>query len=438
MENCKLESFKNIKIAVIGQGYVGLPVAVAFAKYFPVLGFDIDKQRVGELKRNIDSTREVLSSTLEEVSRFSKDSNCTLGYQVTSNLEDIVGFDVFIVTVPTPIDVFKAPNLIPLKTATRMLGQVIKKDAIVIFESTVFPGCTEEICVPILEQISGLVYNEEFFVGYSPERINPGDKKNTLETIVKVTSGSTPEIAKIIDELYKVVVKAGTHLAPSIKVAEASKAIENAQRDLNISFMNELALICDKVGIDTNDVIDAASTKWNFLKYKPGLVGGHCIGVDPYYLVHKSLSLGYHPQVILSGRMVNDKMGAFVAGKIVKLMIEKEKKIRGSKALILGITFKENCSDVRNTRVVDIYHELISYGMKVDIYDPWANKDQVLKEHNLPLLNKLDASEAYDSVVLAVAHQEFLTFDFKKIKDNDGVVFDTKGFLDRSLVDGRL
>jgi UDP-N-acetyl-D-galactosamine dehydrogenase len=354
------------------------------------------------------------------------------------NEEELRYYNTYIVTVPTPIDQFNAPDLRPLIASSEMIGSVLKPGDIVIYESTVYPGCTEEDCIPVLERASGLIFNKDFFAGYSPERINPGDKINTLATIKKVTSGSTPEIANRVDDLYRSIIIAGTHKAPSIKVAEASKAIENAQRDINISFVNELALIFDRVGIDTNDVIDAAGTKWNFLKYKPGLVGGHCIGVDPYYLAHKAQSLGYHPQVILSGRRVNDKMGAFVAEKVVKLMIQKDHKIKGSRALIMGITFKENCPDVRNTRVVDIYHELVSFGLDVDILDPWADPAEVKRQYNLEILTEVNDSVNYDAVIIAVAHYEFLDFDYKKIKRNNGVIFDTKACLDRTLVDGRL
>src|SRR5690606_8154415 len=351
-----LDTVKDVKIAVIGLGYVGLPLAIAFAAKYRVLGFDIDTARISELQRGVDRTREADLEQLHSVTKL--DEHKAKGLSFSADSKDLHHYNTFIVTVPTPIDEFKAPDLRPLIKASEMLGKVISKGDIVIYESTVYPGCTEEICVPVLEETSGLVFNKDFFVGYSPERINPGDKINTLTNIKKVTSGSTPEIAKRVDNLYRSIIEAGTHQAPSIKVAEASKAIENAQRDVNISFVNELALIFDRIGIDTNDVIEAAGTKWNFLKYKPGLVGGHCIGVDPYYLAHKAQSLGYLPQVILSGRRVNDQMGAFVASKVVKLMIQKDHKIKGAKALIMGVTFKENCPDVRNTRVVDIYHEL--------------------------------------------------------------------------------
>lgn len=430
------KDIKQSKIAIIGLGYVGLPLAIEFAKKYNVLGFDINKLRVEELSAGKDRTQE---ADLEELKSLIRRENGQIhGLSFSSDVTDLTSYNVFIVTVPTPIDQFKSPDLTPLLKASEMLGSILKKGDIVIYESTVYPGCTEEDCVPVLEKFSGLTFNVDFFAGYSPERINPGDKVNTLTKIKKVTSGSTPEIATYVDDLYKSIITAGTHKAPSLKVAEASKAIENAQRDVNISFVNELALIFDRIGIDTNDVIEAAGTKWNFLKYQPGLVGGHCIGVDPYYLAHKAQSLGYHPQVILSGRRVNDNMGPFVAEKVVKLMIQKDHKIKGSKALIMGITFKENCPDVRNTRVVDIYHELIQFGLKVDIYDPWADAAEVKHEYNVDILNKLDETIVYDAVIVAVAHKQFLSIDYQKIKRNNGVIFDTKGCLDRSLVDGRL
>jgi UDP-N-acetyl-D-galactosamine dehydrogenase len=427
----------NFKIAILGLGYVGLPLAIEFAKKYEVLGFDINQDRVKELKNGRDRTKEANVFDLNEVTA-SKAKKGETGLTFSFDKADLANYNTFIVTVPTPIDQFKAPDLTPLIKASEMLGSVLKPGDLVIYESTVYPGCTEEDCVPILAKISGLKFNEDFFAGYSPERINPGDKINTLTKIKKVTSGSTPEIADKVDRLYSSIITAGTHKAPSIKVAEASKAIENAQRDVNISFVNELALIFDRIGIDTNDVIEAAATKWNFLKYKPGLVGGHCVGVDPYYLAHKAQALGYHPQVILSGRRVNDTMGPFVADKVVKLMIQKDHKIKGSKALIMGITFKENCPDVRNTRVVDIYHELEHFGLTVDIYDPWADKTEVKHEYNIDVLNKLEEGAIYDAVIVAVSHDEFLSFDYEKIKKNNGVIFDTKGCLDRSLIDGRL
>lgn len=417
-------------IAIIGLGYVGLPLAIEFAKKYPTLGFDINTSRIAELSNGEDHTMEANIEALQEVIN-------SKGLRFSHDTEDLRACNIFIVTVPTPIDQFKAPDLKPLLKASGMLGKALKKGDIVIYESTVYPGCTEEDCVPVLEKASGLKFNVDFFCGYSPERINPGDKVNTLTKIKKVTSGSTPEIADRVDALYGSIIAAGTHKAPSIKVAEASKAIENAQRDVNISFVNELALIFDRIGIDTSDVIEAAGTKWNFLKYKPGLVGGHCIGVDPYYLAHKAESLGYHPQVILSGRRVNDNMGMFVANKVVKLMIKKGHKIDGARALILGVTFKENCPDVRNSRVVDIYRELTQFGVAVDVYDPHASQEIVREEYGIALCDA--PAVGYDAVVLAVSHKEFLELDFSKITNGrNGVVFDTKAFLDRGLVDGRL
>lgn len=429
---------ENAKIAIIGLGYVGLPLAIEFGKKYDVLGFDINTDRVNELSAGTDRTQEANLEDLAHVISLASTEKKSVGLSFSADKEMLRAYNTYIVTVPTPIDDFKAPDLRPLIKASEMLGSVLKKGDVVIYESTVYPGCTEEDCVPVLEKVSGLKFNRDFYAGYSPERINPGDKINTLTKIKKVTSGSTSEIANRVDDLYRSIITAGTHKAPSIKVAEASKAIENAQRDVNISFVNELSLIFDRIGIDTNDVIEAAGTKWNFLKYQPGLVGGHCIGVDPYYLAHKAQALGYHPQVILSGRRVNDNMGPFVADKVVKLMIQKDHKIKGSRALIMGITFKENCPDVRNTRVVDIYHELISFGLDVDIYDPWADAAEVKHEYSLDIINKLDESIVYDAVIIAVAHNEFLKFDYKRIKRNNGVVFDTKACLDRSLVDARL
>lgn len=423
----------NHNIAIIGLGYVGLPLAIEFAKKFPTLGFDINTHRIAELSGGEDHTMEADTEALRSVMQPAPDK----GLKFSANPEDLRQCNIYIVTVPTPIDQFKAPDLKPLLKATEMLGSVLKTGDIVIYESTVYPGCTEEDCVPVLEKASGLQFNKDFFCGYSPERINPGDKVNTLTKIKKVTSGSTPEIADKVDALYGSIITAGTHKAPSIKVAEASKAIENAQRDVNISFVNELALIFDRIGIDTTDVIEAAGTKWNFLKYKPGLVGGHCIGVDPYYLAHKAESLGYHPQVILSGRRVNDNMGMFVANKVVKLMIKKGHKIDGSKALILGVTFKENCPDVRNSRVVDIYKELLQFGVCVDVYDPHASREIVEKEYGIGLCDPPETG--YDAVILAVSHKEFLEMDFSKITNGkNAVIFDTKSFLDREMVDGRL
>lgn len=425
------------KIAIIGLGYVGLPLAIEFAKKHGVLGFDINQERVAELSRGEDRTREADLPEMKQAMALST-TNPDKGLRFSANTESLRDCNIYIVTVPTPIDEFKAPDLNPLIKASEMLGKVLKKDDLVIYESTVYPGCTEEVCVPALERTSGFVFNRDFFCGYSPERINPGDKINTLTKIKKVTSGSTPEIADRVDSLYAEIIDAGTHKAPSLKVAEASKAIENAQRDINISFVNELSLIFDRIGIDTHDVLDAAATKWNFLKYQPGLVGGHCIGVDPYYLAHKAQALGYHPQVILSGRRVNDNMGRFVADKVVKLMIHKGQRIKGAKTLILGFTFKENCPDVRNTRVVDIYHELKSFALNVDIFDPWADPHEVKEEYGLTVINQLPEGQRYDSIVVAVAHNEFLTMNLDELKNEDAVLFDTKSCLSREKVDGRL
>ncbi|QXU41664.1 nucleotide sugar dehydrogenase [Pedobacter sp. D749] len=421
------------QIAVIGLGYVGLPLAIAFAKKYAVKGFDINESRVAALQQLEDGTHEANLTDLNAVLKGKVDS----GLYLTSNLADISTCNIYIVTVPTPIDHLKQPDLKPLLEASKMIGIVLKKGDVVIYESTVYPGCTEEDCVPVLEKISGLKYNVDFFCGYSPERINPGDKVNTLTKIKKVTSGSTPEIAIKIDQLYNSIITAGTHLAPSIKVAEASKAIENAQRDVNISFVNELALIFDRMAIDTTDVLAAASTKWNFLNYKPGLVGGHCIGVDPYYLAHKSEALGYKPEVILSGRRVNDNMGMFVANKVIKMLIAKDKMINGAKVLILGFAFKENCPDTRNTRVIDIYKELKSFSLAVDVYDPWANAAEVKGDYGFELI-QLNKTEIYDAIILAVAHQEFLDLDYLQYKNNGTVIFDTKSFINRDLVNARL
>lgn len=426
----------HYKIAVIGLGYVGLPLAIEFSKKYKVLGFDINPTRIQELNQVQDRTNEADLVALKHALDLSK-SHQNSGLNFSSNVEDLRQYNVFIVTVPTPIDQFKAPDLRPLLKASEMIGKILKNGDIVIYESTVYPGCTEEDCVPVLEKYSGLKFNHDFYCGYSPERINPGDKVNTLTKIKKVTSGSTPEIADVVDGLYASIILAGTHKAPSLKVAEASKAIENAQRDVNISFVNELALIFDKMGIDTTDVIEAAGTKWNFLKYRPGLVGGHCIGVDPYYLAHKAESLGYHPQVILSGRRVNDNMGMFVANKVVKLLIKKGQKVSGSKALILGITFKEDCPDIRNSKVIDIYKELDQFGLIVDVYDPHADKQEVHEEYGINLINEITGT--YQAIILAVSHKEFLALDIKKLgSDESAVIFDTKSFLDRNLVDSRL
>lgn len=428
----------NARIAVIGQGYVGLPLAIEFAQHFSVIGFDINEERVEELNAGKDKTREADTAKLNRVLRLAGDTGFERGYKASANPEELKTARIFIVTVPTPIDKYNAPDLKPLLGASAMLGKVIRNGDVVIYESTVYPGCTEEECVPVLEKHSGLRFNKDFYVGYSPERIVPGDKVNTLTTIRKVTSGSTPEIAEEIDRLYKTIITAGTHKAPSIKVAEASKAIENAQRDINISFVNELALIFDRIGIDTHDVLEAAGTKFNFLKYRPGLVGGHCISVDPYYLAHKATQLGYHPAVILSGRRVNDSVAEFVASKVVKLMIAKSIGIRDAHALILGVTFKENCPDVRNTKVIDVYHELKEYGIHVDIYDPWADASEVKHEYGVEILDKLSEDKRYDSLVVAVAHREFITMDLTRLRQGNSVIFDIKACLNRDTVDGRL
>ncbi|MDB4171630.1 nucleotide sugar dehydrogenase [Polaribacter sp.] len=418
---------EKVKIGIIGQGYVGLPLAIEFGKKYPTLGFDINKNRIDQLKKGVDHTNEASSKQLlnSEFLSFS------------SNINDINDCNIYIVTVPTPIDEFKTPDLKPLRAASQMLGEILKKGDIVIYESTVYPGCTEEVCLPILEESSNLIFNTDFYCGYSPERIVPGDKINTLTTIKKVTSGSTPEIATFVDDLYSSIITAGTFKAASIKVAEASKAIENAQRDVNISFVNELALIFDRVGVDTQDVLDAAGTKWNFLKYKPGLVGGHCISVDPYYLAYKAENLGYHPEVILSGRRVNDNMSTFVANKMIKLLIKAGKQIMGSKILILGVTFKENCPDIRNSKVADVYHELKEFGLQVDAYDYEADPVEVKQEYGIALLEAIN--HRYDGILLAVSHTKFSMINIESIKkDAKSIVFDLKGFLPRNQVDARL
>ena len=417
----------KVKIAIIGQGYVGLPLAIEFGKKYPTLGFDINQARIDELKNGIDHTNEATPEQLKSATDLT----------FSANINDIKECNVYIVTVPTPIDEFKTPDLNPLRGASKMLGDILKKGDTVIYESTVYPGCTEEVCVPLLEKSSCLFFNIDFYCGYSPERIVPGDKVNTLTTIKKVTSGSTPEIAKFVDNLYLSIITAGTFKAASIKVAEASKAIENAQRDVNISFVNELALIFDRVGIDTQDVLDAAGTKWNFLKYKPGLVGGHCISVDPYYLAYKAENLGYHPEVILSGRRVNDNMSTFVANKMIKMLIKAGKQIMGSRILILGVTFKENCPDIRNSKVADVYNELKEFGLEVDVYDYEADTSEVKEEYGIDLLDEV--TEKYDGILLAVSHTKFSMIDIESIKkDSKSIVYDLKGFLPRNQVNSRL
>ena len=414
------------KIGIIGLGYVGLPLAVEFGKVLPVIGFDINKARIEELKNGFDRTREVEPDEL----KLSKH------LQYSSDLNDLKQANYFIVTVPTPIDEFKTPDLRPLESASRTVGSVLKRGDIVIYESTVYPGCTEEVCVPILEKTSGLTFNIDFHCGYSPERINPGDKLHRVTSIKKVTSGSTPEIAEKVDQLYRKIIVAGTHKASSLKVAEAAKVIENSQRDLNIAFVNELALIFEKVGIDTHEVLEAAGTKWNFLPFKPGLVGGHCIGVDPYYLTHKAESLGYHPEVILSGRRINDNMGVHIANTVIKLMARNDLPINNGNVLVLGITFKENCPDIRNSRVVDVIKELQSFGTIVDIYDPMADPDEVKHEYNIPLIQKLN--KKYHAIILAVGHEQFTKLDWEKIQYDKTVVYDVKGVLDKNKVTARL
>jgi UDP-N-acetyl-D-galactosamine dehydrogenase len=422
------------KIAIIGLGYVGLPLARLFATQYAVIGFDINTNRIAELNSGIDSTLEIDEKSLRNVlvSKSSSDK----GLFCTNNVEDLKECNYYIVTVPTPVDKNNRPDLTPLYKSSETVGQVLKKGDIVIYESTVYPGVTEEECIPVLEKISGLKFNHDFFAGYSPERINPGDKEHTVEKILKVTSGSTPEIGKKVDQLYKSVITAGTHLAPSIKVAEAAKVIENSQRDINIAFVNELAKIFNLLEIDTQAVLEAAGTKWNFLPFKPGLVGGHCIGVDPYYLAQKAQEKGYHPEIILAGRRLNDSMGEYVASQVVKLMIKKGVTINGAELLMLGFTFKENCPDVRNTKIVDVVQALADYGIKVTIYDPWAKPAEVWHEYQLETTNLLPAKK-YDSIVLGVAHKEFQLIDLSKLKNKNCVVFDVKGVL-KEKADGKL
>ncbi|MDD2240912.1 MAG: nucleotide sugar dehydrogenase [Kiritimatiellae bacterium] len=419
------------RLAIIGLGYVGLPLAVEFGKHFRVKGFDVNQRRLKELRAGHDRTLETTAEDLAQATRLT----------VTDQIDDLKDTDVFIVTVPTPIDQHRRPDLAPLITASQTVGQALQKGALVIFESTVYPGCTEEDCVPILEKISGLTYNVDFFCGYSPERINPGDKVHTVTTICKITSGSTPAVGQAVDALYRTIIKAGTHLAPSIAVAEAAKVIENSQRDINIAFVNELALIFDRLGIDTRAVLEAAGTKWNFLPFRPGLVGGHCIGVDPYYLTHKAEALGYHPEIILAGRRLNDNMGLYVANRVVKLMIQKGQRIQGARVLVLGITFKENCPDIRNSRAIDVIRELQDFGCEVTVHDPWADVEEVRAEYGLDLVTTLDTDhpvKGYGAVVLTVAHDTFKTLDFSHPGTAEVVVFDLKGLLPRDQVDGRL
>lgn len=423
------------KIAIIGLGYVGLPLAVAFAEKYLVIGFDINTTRINDLQNGKDNTLEVEDDLLQSVLVNNLDNN-SKGLFVTYDKTQLSECNVFIVTVPTPTDKYNRPVLTPMIKASEIVASCLKKGDVVIYESTVYPGVTEEEMVPILEKNSGLKYNFDFYCGYSPERINPGDKEHTVTKILKVTSGSTPEIAEFVDSLYRTVIKAGTHKAPSIKVAEASKVIENSQRDINIAFVNELSKIFNLMGIDTHDVLEAAGTKWNFLKFRPGLVGGHCIGVDPYYLAQKAQEVGYHPEIILAGRRLNDSMGKHVATEVVKLMMKKNLRVIDSKILILGFTFKEDCPDVRNSRVIDIYNELRNFEIDIDIYDPWANCDEVYKEYKIRIHNKLPETK-YSAAILAVAHQKFKQMDLRTLV-GDGVVYDVKGILDKEIVDARL
>lgn len=422
---------RELKVALIGLGYVGLPLAAEFGKYYDTIGFDIKKSRLEELRQGVDSTLEIPTEALRAAKRL----------RCTGDPEELRDRDVFIVTVPTPVDKYNTPDLRPLRLASETVGKTMHPGSIVIYESTVFPGCTEEECVPILERYSGLRFNRDFFCGYSPERINPGDREHTLTRILKITSGSTPEAAEAVDRLYNSILHSGTHRASSIKVAEAAKVIENSQRDINIAFVNELSKIFHRMGIDTSEVLAAAGTKWNFLNFRPGLVGGHCIGVDPFYLTYKAQSLGYSPEIILAGRRINDSMGKYVAEETVKLMIRKEKKIFGSRVLQLGITFKENCPDIRNSRASDIARNLMEFGCRVDLLDPYAGAEEVRREYGLDTVrNRFDEirPEAYDAVVLAVAHRQFLEIDFTRFRRPGCVIYDVKSVLPRELVDGRL
>jgi UDP-N-acetyl-D-galactosamine dehydrogenase len=431
---------KEYKIAIIGLGYVGLPLAVAFAEKYKVVGFDINLQRIGELKKFNDRTLEISDEQLQNVivsdENYVKD-NFANGLYTTMNASDLQDCNFFIVTVPTPTDKYNRPVLTPLIKASETVGKLLKQGDIVVYESTVYPGVTEDECVPVLEKVSGLKFNIDFFAGYSPERINPGDKEHTVTKILKVTSGSTPEIATEIDAVYNSVITAGTHKAPSIKVAEAAKVIENSQRDINIAFVNELAKIFNLMGIDTHEVLEAAGTKWNFLKFKPGLVGGHCIGVDPYYLAQKAQELGYHPEIILAGRRLNDEMGKYVATEVIKLMLKKDIKVKHSKVLVLGFTFKEDCPDVRNTKVIDIVNELKTYNVNLTIFDPWANPEEVMHEYGV-VSQKEIPHEKFDSVILAVSHKEFLNMELANLLKVNAVFYDVKGCVLEDFVDSRL
>jgi len=433
---------KKKKIAIIGLGYVGLPLARLFATKYPVIGFDINHKRIAELNSGNDFTKEIseelLNTVLVKENPLGYDSK-SFGLYCSSKIEDIQNANIYIITVPTPIDKHNHPDLTPLYLSSETVGKVLKKNDIVIYESTVYPGVTEEECVPVLEKVSGLKFNDDFFVGYSPERINPGDKEHTVDKILKVTSGSTPKVGRIVDDLYKSVISAGTHLAPTIKVAEASKVIENSQRDINIAFMNELAKIFSLMNIDTHDVLEAAGTKWNFLKFKPGLVGGHCIGVDPFYLAQKAQEIGYHSELILAARRLNDSMGAFVASQVVKLMIKNDIKVKGAKILNLGITFKENCPDIRNSKAIDVITNLQEYGAEVTTFDPWANLEEVKREYGLVChFSEEYISQKFDAIILTVAHEEFINLDIKQLLNENGVIYDVKGVLSKENVDRRL
>ncbi|MBL7690985.1 MAG: nucleotide sugar dehydrogenase [Flavipsychrobacter sp.] len=431
-----MENF-SVCIGVIGLGYVGLPLAAEFAKHYSVVGFDINRKRIEELRGGVDITLELDEALLKQVSAgVAKPGD--KGLYCSADLADLSVCNVYIVTVPTPVDRNNRPDLTPLYKASETVGKVLKKGDIVVYESTVYPGVTEDECVPVLEKQSGLVFNKDFFCGYSPERINPGDKLHTVSKILKVTSGSTPEVAETVDQLYRSVITAGTHKAASIKVAEAAKVIENSQRDINIAFVNELAMIFNRMGIDTHQVLEAAATKWNFLPFKPGLVGGHCIGVDPYYLAQKAQEVGYHPEIILAGRRLNDGMGKYIASEVVKLMIKRDITIKAAKVLVLGITFKENCPDVRNTRVVDIISELASYNTDICIYDPWAKPADVMHEYGIGITDTLPAGARYDAVILAVAHKEFVSVNWRDHVNPNGVIYDVKGCLSTDMVDARL
>ncbi len=432
---------KTPKIAIVGLGYVGLPLAVEFAKKYQVVGFDINQPRVDELKQNKDHTLETSPEDLESVnlSSFEELKNNSTGLWLTTDLQELKDANFYVVTVPTPVDKNHRPDLTPLYKASESIGKILSKNDIVVYESTVYPGATEEDCMPYLEQNSGLKFNKDFYLGYSPERINPGDKEHTVTKILKVTSGSTPEIAEYVDEVYRSIIVAGTHKAPSIKVAEAAKVIENAQRDVNIAFVNELSKIFRLMDIDTNDVLEAAGTKWNFLPFRPGLVGGHCIGVDPYYLAHKAVELGYNPEIILAGRRLNDSMGPYVAQETIKLMIKKGISVSNSNILVLGITFKEDCPDIRNTRAIDIIRELESYSVNVDIFDPWASAEEVKNEYGVDLTTeKENLKNNYDAVILAVSHKEFKELDLSQFVNGKHVKFDVKSILDKKNIDSRL